>query len=154
MHHFLYLIDQKLLPFVRSFYPWSGRIALFIVFFWFGVLKVIGVSPASGIVGELQMVLLPTLPTDGFIIFLGIAEIVIGFLILIPKWERLSVLILILHMITTFVTLVALPEATWQSFLVPTLEGQYVLKNLVIVALALGFAAHLTPLEDRPELVR
>ena len=48
-------------------------------------------------------------------------------------------------MITTAGPLVLLPSETWQSFFVPTLEGQYIIKNLVIIAAAIGIAAHLHP---------
>lgn len=140
-------IDHLLIPVLQKLNPWFGRVSLFLIFFWFGVLKVIGVSAANGVVGELQQVLLPGLSTGGFVVFLGVAEMVIGVLILIPRLERLSILILILHMATTFATLVFLPELTWKGFLVPTIEGQYVLKNIVIVAMAIGFAAHIEPKE-------
>ena len=49
-------------------------------------------------------------------------------------------------MIMTFMPLFMLPEVTWSAFLVPTLEGQYIIKNLVIISGAIGIAAHLQPL--------
>jgi uncharacterized membrane protein YkgB len=52
-------------------------------------------------------------------------------------------------MITTFGPLVYLPDEAWQKFLVPTLEGQYIIKNLVIIATAIGIAAHLHPLKNK-----
>jgi uncharacterized membrane protein YkgB len=42
--------------------------------------------------------------------------------------------------------LVLVPEYTWQSFLVPTLEGQYIIKNMVIIAVAIGIASLTQPL--------
>jgi hypothetical protein len=42
-----------------------------------------------------------------------------------------------------------LPAVTWQSFFVPTLEGQYIIKNLVIIALAIALASHLEPLQKK-----
>ena len=56
---------------------------------------------------------------------------------------------LLLHMIMTFMPLFMLPEVTWSAFLVPTLEGQYIIKNLVIISGAIGIAAHLQPFLDR-----
>jgi hypothetical protein len=50
-------------------------------------------------------------------------------------------------MFTTFGPLVLLTEETWQSFLVPTLEGQYIIKNLVIISTAIGIASHLHPIK-------
>jgi uncharacterized membrane protein YkgB len=49
-------------------------------------------------------------------------------------------------MVTTFMPLVLLTTETWTGFLVPTLEGQYIIKNLVIIAAAIGIASHLHPL--------
>jgi hypothetical protein len=43
--------------------------------------------------------------------------------------------------------LVFVPELTWKSFLVPTLEGQYIIKNIVVIALAFGVAANTKPLK-------
>jgi hypothetical protein len=46
----------------------------------------------------------------------------------------------------TFMPLFIIPDATWSGFLVPTLEGQYIIKNLVVIATAIGIIAHLHPL--------
>jgi len=43
--------------------------------------------------------------------------------------------------------LILLPQVTWSGILVPTLEGQYIIKNLAIIAAAIGIAAHLHPLQ-------
>ena len=41
--------------------------------------------------------------------------------------------------------LVFLPAFTWQSFLVPTLEGQYIIKNVLIMACGVVILSHLKP---------
>ncbi len=64
--------------------------------------------------------------------------------------ERLVIPLLALHMITTFMPLFLLPSITWAGFFVPTLEGQYIIKNLVIIAAAIGIAAQLHPLPGHP----
>ena len=51
------------------------------------------------------------------------------------KW-----LMLIPHAITTFGPLIILPKLTWKGFLVPNLIGQYIIKNLVIISLAIFIA--------------
>ena len=63
---------------------------------------------------------------------------VVAVLFLFPKTTKLAIIILIPHMITTMLPLVFLPDMTWQSFFAPTLVGQYIIKNIVIVALALS----------------
>ncbi len=113
-----------------------GRIALFVIFFWFGLLKVLSLSPANPLVAELEAKTLPFISFDTFILLFGLFEMLIGVLFLIPKATRLVFILFILHMITTFLPLVCLPEVTWQKPFVPTLEGQYIIKNLALISVA------------------
>lgn len=118
-----------------------AHFALFVVFVWFGALKLFeGLSPANPLVAELfgktLGQLLPILSFPTFMVFFGIFEILIGLLFIIPRMEKVALSLLILHMLTTMMPLFFLPEMAWQQFLVPTLEGQYIIKNIVIVALA------------------
>jgi uncharacterized membrane protein YkgB len=117
-----------------------AHIALFIVFFWFGSLKLFGLSPANDLVEALlhKIPVMNLLPFDSFIIFLGLFEMLIAVLFLFPKTTKLAVIVLIPHMFTTLLPLLFLPDMTWHTFLAPTLVGQYIIKNIVIVALALS----------------
>ena len=72
---------------------------------------------------------------------------VIGIAFLVPKAERLAIPLLIPHMVATILPLILLPSVTWQTFFVPTLEGQYIIKNIVIIALALSLATQLNPIQ-------
>jgi len=143
-------IDHWLIRHLKRLSVPLGRAALFVVFFWFGALKVIYASPANPLIENLLTQMLPAVPFASFIIFLGIYEMLIGMTFLIRGLERLAIALLFLHMITTFLPLIFLPEVAWQSFLTPTLEGQYIIKNLVIIAVAIGIAAHLHPLHLLP----
>lgn len=124
----------------------AARIALFIVFFWFGILKILGLSPASPLVMNLMEVTLPFMQWETFIVLFALYEMLIGVSFLFPRLARFSIALLIPHMAMTTLPLFFLPETAWQGFFIPTLEGQYIIKNLVIVALAVGVAAHLHPL--------
>lgn len=124
--------------------PFS-RLALFVVYFWFGALKLVDQSPANPLVAGLLERTLPGVTFAQFIIALGVFEMVIGLAFLIPRLNRLGVLLLIPHMITTFMPLLLLPSFTWAAPFAPTLEGQYIIKNLLIIAVASNIAAHLTP---------
>ena len=117
-----------------------AHVALFVVFFWFGSLKLFGVSPASDLVYALfvKIPILNEMEFDLFIIILGLAEMLIGILFLFPKTTKYAVAILIPHMFTTILPLFVLPEITWQFPLTPTLPGQYIIKNIVVVALAIS----------------
>lgn len=140
-------IDSSLINFFRRIFVPSARIGLFIVFFWFGFLKVIGLSPASGVVQRLFENTIPFMEFSTFLVLFGLFECLIGVLFLIKGMERVVIPLLLIHMITTFGPLVYLPEETWQKFMVPTLEGQYIIKNVVLIAAAVGIAAHLHPLK-------
>ena len=142
-------IDSGLINFFRRIFVPSARIGLFIVFFWFGLLKVIGLSPASGVVQRLFEHTIPFMSFGTFLVLFGVFECLIGVLFLIKGLERLVIPLLLIHMITTFGPLIFLPEETWQQFLVPTLEGQYIIKNVVLIAAAVGIAAHLNPLVNK-----
>lgn len=140
-------IDVKIINFFRKIFIPTSRIGLFVVFFWFGILKVIGLSPASGVVQRLFEETIPFIQFNSFLIGFGLFECLIGIMFLIKGLERLVIPLLFVHMITTFGPLILLPQETWQTFMVPTLEGQYIIKNLVIIACAIGIAAHLHPIK-------
>lgn len=137
--------DSKIINVCTACNSSFARIALFIVFFWFGILKVVTESPANPLVDSLLQQTLPFLTFEQFIFWFGLFEVVIGILFLIPRAERIALLFLAVHMITTLGPLVLLPEMTWAAPFVPTLEGQYIIKNVVIIALAIGIASHISP---------
>lgn len=144
---FIQKIDSSLINFFRRIFVPSARIGLFIVFFWFGLLKVLGLSPASGVVERLFENTIPFMEFPTFLVLFGLFECLIGILFLIKGMERVVIPLLLIHMITTFGPLLFLPEEAWQSFMVPTLAGQYIIKNVVLVAAAIGIAAHLHPIK-------
>lgn len=114
----------------------ASRIAIFIVFFWFGFLKVIGLSPAEGLVTDLfNLTLKNIMPIEIFLPIFGLFECILGVLWLIPSLTRISFFTLCFHMICTFLPMILLINQTWQNFLTLTLVGQYIMKNIVIIAL-------------------
>lgn len=145
MMKFISAFDSKVIKVCTSCNYQFARISLFIVFFWFGILKVVTESPANPLVDSLLQRTLPFFTFEEFIFWFGLFEVVIGILFLIPKAERIALLFLAVHMFTTLGPLVLLPEMTWVAPFVPTLEGQYIIKNVVIVALAIGIASHMSP---------
>lgn len=126
----------------RITFPLS-RVALFVVYFWFGALKVVGASAANPLVEALLAKTLPFITADFFFVLLGLFEMLIGVLFLLPRFDKVVIGLFFLHMITTFMPLVLLPEIAWASFLVPTLEGQYIIKNLALIAIVVGIASHI-----------
>lgn len=141
--------DPRIIAFFQRISIPVARISLFVVFFWFGLLKVIGLSPAGALVQSLEQQMLPFIPFGIFYISFGILECAIGIMLIVKGLERIVIPFLFLHMLTTFLPLFLLPQETWQAFLVPTLEGQYIIKNLCLIAVAIGIAAHLHPLSKK-----
>lgn len=116
---------------------WFGRISIFIIFFWFGLLKILNISPAEGVVTNLHSQTISFIPFEIFYPFLGLVEMSIGILFLIPKLTRIALIIMVLQMFTTFLPLIFLPGETWTQPGGLTLEGQYIVKNLALVSLAI-----------------
>jgi uncharacterized membrane protein YkgB len=142
-------LDQKIIYRSKRLALPFARIALFVVYFWFGSLKVFGTSPANPLVSDLLSKTMPGLTFATFIIAFGVFEMVIGLLFIIPRLERLGVFLLAVHMITTIMPLFLLCSVTWNGFLTPTLEGQYIIKNILIIALAVVVLSNLQPLKER-----
>ena len=122
-----------------------ARFAIFTIYFWFGILKTIGLSPAGPMVSAMWAKTVPFIPLPTFMVLFSAYEMLIGILFLIPRMERAAVGLLVLHMFTTAMPLVMLPGVVWQAAMVPTMEGQYIIKNLVILALALSIVTGTRP---------
>ena len=114
-----------------------ARLALFIVYVWFGFLKVIDASPANPLVAGLLEKTLPFITFEKFIVIFGLFEVLLGLLFLSGRLRKLTFVLFGLHMIAVFAPLILLPAVSWQSTLIPTLEGQYIIKNVVLIALVL-----------------
>ena len=114
------------------------RIPLFIIFFWFGILKVLKMSPATELIID-TVFWMPILTPEDWVIVIGYWEMAIGICFLNKKTTLIAVILMFLQMTGTFLPLVILPEITFQNsnFLLPTLEGQYIIKNIIIITAAL-----------------
>lgn len=115
------------------------RISIGVVFLWFGALKLIpDASPATDLIRDS----ITFLPPDLFIPFLGLWEMIIGLGFLTGRFLRLTILLMFLQMGGAASPLVLNPDAVWQSFPFKlTLEGQYIIKNMVLISAALVIGA-------------
>ena len=109
------------------------RIPLFIIFFWFGFLKIINLSPAQQLVMD-TVYWMPFLDAATWTIVIGIWEVFIAIFFLFKRTTLIAMVFLFLQMTGTFLPLVILPEVTFQNSnpFLPTLEGQYIIKNIII----------------------
>lgn len=139
-------IDRTFIAFARRHYQWIARASFAVIFFFFGFLKIIGLSPADDLaLGFASKMGLGTYSMELFY-FLAVVECVIGLLIVIPQLTRLAIAVMAVHMLLVSAPLLLYPEAVWVSPLVPNLEGQYIIKNAALVALALGLVAGTAPI--------
>lgn len=129
-------LDMRIINWLQTLEVPVARTAIFIVYFWFGLLKLLGVSPAAPLVQALFERTVTFMPFSDFYLLFSLFEVIIGVLFLIRSAERVAIFLLLLHLITTLMPLIFLPQITWQAFLVPTLEGQYIIKNVLIAASA------------------
>ena len=125
-------VDSKLINFSNKFSVGAAQVGLAIIFFWFGVLKLLGKSPIDDLIINLSTTIAPNLEGASFVIGLGVFEILIALTIIDRHLLRLAILLLVVHLILVSLPLFVLPEITWNGFLVPTLEVQYILKNILI----------------------
>jgi len=132
-------IDRRIVAFMQRTGPVALRVALAVIFIWFGALKPLGLSPAAAMV-EATVGWLPLLDPPTWVAVIGWWEVAIGVTFLFHRTLRLAIALLALQMAGTFMPLVILPGATFQAGhfpYAPTLEGQYIIKNLLIIAAAL-----------------
>lgn len=115
------------------------RVGLGIVFFWFGALKFFpGLSPAEGLVRNTIYFINP----DLFLPILAAWETLIGIGLIWGKYMRLTLLLLFLQLPGTALPILVLPEVVWTQFPFGlTLEGQYIIKNLVLIGAGLVLGA-------------
>jgi uncharacterized membrane protein YphA (DoxX/SURF4 family) len=116
------------------------RLSIGLIFFWFGVLKFFpGVSTAEGLATRTISVLtFGLVPANVSLPVLAAWECLIGLGLLSGRFLRATLFLLFAQMAGTFLPLLFFPGETFKIFpFVPTLEGQYIIKNFVIISAAL-----------------
>ncbi|MSR85985.1 hypothetical protein EXS74_01155 [Candidatus Woesearchaeota archaeon] len=130
------IIIQQLKKYSLHFLQYS----LAIVFIWLGALKLIGFSPATELVTNTIYWFSPT----WFIPFLGIWEVLIGLCLLYKPFLRIGLFLMAIQMGGTFLPLILLPQIVYTNgnpFYL-TIEGQYIIKNLVLITAAMVIGSH------------
>jgi uncharacterized membrane protein YphA (DoxX/SURF4 family) len=113
------------------------RWSIGLIFIWFGALKLVpGMSPADQIATDTMMTLtFGLLSEDVARLALAGLELVIGLGLLTGRLLRVTLLLLFAQMAGTLTPLVISPDQIWSDFpFVLTLEGQYIMKNAVLIS--------------------
>ncbi len=107
------------------------KISIAVVFIWFGLLKFLNVSPVVDIIARAY----PFITENQILyLFLAVLEILIGIGLLIPKFVRVSALVAAIHLSIATLGVLFSPQAFLTSFPFLSLVGEFVIKNLVLIA--------------------
>ena len=133
--HFIRTVDHFIFSNMNTYGILLLRYSVGILFVWFGILKPVGISPAQELVANTVYWFDNKI---GFVKFLGWWEVVIGLTMCYKPLIKVSIFLLFIQMPGTFLPLVLLPDVCFSKFPFGlTLEGQYILKNLIIISSAL-----------------
>lgn len=135
--------------FIKEMHKWGIpilRVSLGIVFLWFGSLKVFGFSPVVDLIAGTYSFF----PTSQFVMFLGIWEVLIGLGLILKLNLRVTLAFLWLQMAGTLTALALNPSIFFvnHNIFLLTTEGEFVVKNLVLIAAGLVIGGHEVELKD------
>jgi len=131
----LFRFDQTVISWVRKYSVAMLRVALGVVFVWFGALKILGISPVAGLVAKTLYFLPPHVAVVG----MGVVEVIIGLGLLSGLAMRLTLLLFVAQMMGTFLTMVIRPDLTFTDgnpFKLSA-NGEFIIKNLVLISAGL-----------------
>ena len=142
-------VDESISSMMNTYGIIFLRYSIGIIFIWFGILKPFGVSPAQDLVANTVYWFDNKL---AFVKFLGWWEVAIGLTMCYKPMIRLSIFLLFVQMPGTFLPLILLPDICFTDFPFGlTLEGQYIVKNLIIISsgLVIGGTVRKSPTPKR-----
>ena len=143
--------DRRIAGVMEKYGTLLLRLSIGVIFIWFGALKLFdGLSPAEELVKRTVYWFSP----EVFFPILGVWEVLIGVGLLFRPLLRAALLLLFLQMPGTFLPLILLPDVCFTALPYGlTLEGQYIIKNLVLIsaALVVGGTVRHRKLKDKLE---
>ncbi|MBA3389226.1 MAG: DoxX family membrane protein [Actinomycetota bacterium] len=146
---FLDRMDERVIRLLSRYGILFLRVSLGLTFIWFGALKVFDVSPVAELVaGTVYWV-----PSALFVPFLGMWEILVGIGLLSGRLLRVTLLFFLMQMAGTFLVLLVKPEVAFQGYnlLLLTTEGEFVIKNLVLISGGLVVGSTIQSRRERRE---
>ena len=133
----LVTLDIRITRWMARHGPVLLRLSLGLVFVWFGALKFLpGGSPAENLATRTISALSGGLVSPSVLLpLLAGWECLIGLGLLSGKLLRATLALLFVQMLGTLAPLVLFPHEVFVRIpFIPTLEGQYIIKNLVLIS--------------------
>ncbi len=121
------------------------RISIGIIFFWFGIQKLFpGMSSAEDLATRtIEVMTFGMVQQSLGMPLLAIWEVVIGITFIFGIFMRVAIPLLFLQMLGTVTPLFFFPSETFTAApFIPNLVGQYIIKNLVLIAAGMVIGAH------------
>ncbi|MEX2143101.1 MAG: DoxX family membrane protein [Anaerolineales bacterium] len=137
-------VDTKLTSWMARYGILLLRVSLGIVFLWFGVLKFFpGLSPAEDLAARtISQITFGMLPAATAVFILAAWESLIGIGLILGLQLRVTLFLLWVQMLGTVTPIFFFPNEVFTVFpYAPTLEGQYIFKNVVLVSAGLVIGA-------------
>jgi uncharacterized membrane protein YphA (DoxX/SURF4 family) len=137
-------VDVRLTQWMARYGVVTLRVTLGIVFLWFGVLKFFpGLSPAQTLALEtIDVLTLGLVPGGVSLVLLAALECAIGVGLISGRFMRITLLLLAFQMVGAASPLLLFPGEVFTQFpYAPTLEGQYIIKNLVLASAGIVIGA-------------
>jgi uncharacterized membrane protein YphA (DoxX/SURF4 family) len=137
-------IDRKLTTWMARYGILLLRLSLGIIFFWFGVLKFFpNLSPAEDLATRtINQLTFGLISEYVAMLILASWECLIGIGLIFGIFLRATLALLFLQMLGTITPVFFFPNEVFISFpFVPTLEGQYIIKNLVLISAGIVIGA-------------
>jgi len=144
IYHWFDRLDRRITGWMARNGVTLLRISLGIVYTWFGVLKFFpGLSPAADLATRtIEKLTFGVIPADAALLLLAAWETLIGLGLLSGVWLRATLFLLFTQMVGTLTPVFFFPNEVFNAIpYAPTLEGQYIIKNLVIISAAIVIGA-------------
>lgn len=140
-------VDTAIRGFLGSVGFIALRMSIGLIFVWFGLLKVLDVSPVADLVARTVYWFDPDIVVPA----LGVFEVAVGVLLLLNRWLRLALALFAGQMLGTFLVFVILPDVAFRhgNPLLLTVEGEFVVKNLVLLAAGMVVGSRVNPIAGR-----
>lgn len=137
-------VDTRIVAWMEAHGVAFLRVSLGIVFLWFGFLKFFpGISPAQDLaLRTMNILTFGMIPGGLAIVLLAGWECLIGLGLLVNRWMRAVLLLLFVQMAGTLTPILFFPNEVFTRIpYAPKLEGQYIIKNLVLISAGIVIGA-------------